>query len=111
MARLQRGRAVALEQPQQRRRDRAQVVAARTGALEQGGAGRRGLRQAVAAAVGAGRTLVLDQPLHVGRILDLLAAVPAAGVAGQLGGAVEDAHHCSSASTARVRRTWVCGTE
>jgi hypothetical protein len=89
---LQRGRAVALEQPQQRRRDRAQVVPARTGALEQGGAGRRGLRQAVAAAVGAGRTLLFDQPLHVRCDLDLLATVPAACMAGQFGGAVEDAH-------------------
>ena len=110
MAACSAGRPVLVEQAQQRRGDAAQVVAALGGHLQQLGAGGRDLGQRVAAAVRAGPALVLDQALQVGRILDRLMTVEAAGVAGQFAEPSKMRTRCSSASTDTVRRTWVCGT-
>ena len=76
--------AIAVEQAQQCRGDGAQVVAARGGRCSSSVAAGAAWRQPIGAAVGAGRALVLDQRLDVGGLLDLLAAVVAARMRGQL---------------------------
>jgi hypothetical protein len=90
--RLQRRGAVAVEQAQQRGGDRPEVVAAPGGMVEQLRRARRGVREPVHAAVLARGALVIDQGLHVGGVLHMHAAVPAARMGRDLAGAVEHAH-------------------
>ena len=114
---LQRLRPVLIEQAQQRGADAAQVVAPLGGHLQQLGGRGGDLGQRVAAAVCARATLVLDQCLQVGRVLDHLTPIEAAGVTGQFGGALEDAHalligqHPQRASRVGVRHRIVVQVE
>ena len=108
---LQRCSAVAFEQPRQGGGDGAEIGAAFGGTHEQGLAGGSGLREAVIGAVLTGGTLVVDQSPDMGGIFDLCPLVVAARMAGEDVRTVGDAHLMGSASTVRMRRTCVCGTE
>ena len=73
---------------------------------------RAGVPEAIAAAEVVGAALLGDERGEVGVVLDALAAIVAARVAGDLGAAVEQAHDwCSEATRVSGRRTSVCGME
>jgi hypothetical protein len=80
---LQLARPVAVEQAQQRGGDRAEIVAAFAGADQQGPAGRCRRGEAIGAAVTARGALVVDQGADMAGLLDLLALVVTAPVAGE----------------------------
>src|ERR1700722_381104 len=83
-------RPIALPQLDQAGGDAAEVSAALGGTSEQGRAGRRGLCQTISRAVAARLTFPRDERLDMRRVLDLLAFVETARMAGQDRQAVND---------------------
>jgi len=87
---LQPGRAVAIEQAQQRAGESTDIGAALGGTGEQQLAGRHSPGQGIDAAVLSGLTFELHERLQVVWVLDLRVAVVTAAMAGDHLGAIED---------------------
>ena len=110
--RVQRGGADLIEQAQQARGLAGEGVAADGEGVEEGLGLGAGVPEAIAAAEVVGVALLGDERGEMGVVFDALPAIVAARVAGDLGGAVEQAHAGARTAT-RVsgRRTSVCGIE
>jgi len=81
-----------VEQVQQARRLAGERLAAAGEGVEEGVGVGAGVPEAVAAPEVVGPALLGDEGRQVGLVLDALAAIVAAGMAGDLGGAVQEAH-------------------
>ena len=108
---LQRGGAVGLHQFDEAAGERGQVHAALGGEREELPSTRGGMVQPVNCPVCPASALVIEQGLDMGGLFDLLPPIEAARMDGEYGGAIDDAHGSTLASTSRVRRTWVWGIE